>query len=322
MDKEFKRYNSMLEKLNELNLKTIGFTFEYFMINKTKNTSNMKIVFECLECKKHFIRTYSNMIKPERRKVCPDCCKIKKKTTRFSIEEISKKVSEKGLKLLSTEYLGEDKPIRVMCSCGNTYETTYASIRNSGRTDGVCKCKECAKKYSRDYFRMSYKEVVDYFKENGCELISGENEYVNIFSTLTFVAKCGHVHTTTFQSFKNSKHKVCESCKRNLNKGENAYNWSGGYYDKEDTKFRHSLEYREWRKKVFERDEYTCKHCGCVDARLNAHHLDGYNWCEEGRIDVDNGITLCEDCHKEFHSVYGYKDNTIEQFKEFQSAQL
>ena len=45
MNKEFKRYNSMLEKLNELNLKTVGFTFEYFMMNKTKNTSNNEVLF-------------------------------------------------------------------------------------------------------------------------------------------------------------------------------------------------------------------------------------------------------------------------------------
>ena len=50
---------------------------------------------------------------------------------------------------------------------------------------------------------------------------------------------------------------------------------------------------------------------------LNAHHLDGWNWCKDKRFKTSNGITLCEDCHVEFHKEYGYGNNTKEQFQEF-----
>lgn len=30
-----------------------------------------------------------------------------------------------------------------------------------------------------------------------------------------------------------------------------------------------------------------------------------------------NGVCLCEKCHKEFHHIYGYRDNTKEQFEKF-----
>ena len=57
-------------------------------------------------------------------------------------------------------------------------------------------------------------------------------------------------------------------------------------------------------------DEYREKIC--------AHHLDGFHWCKEHRFDVENGITLCNDCHRDFHFYYGSKHNTEHQFKLYQ----
>ena len=50
---------------------------------------------------------------------------------------------------------------------------------------------------------------------------------------------------------------------------------------------------------------------------MEPHHLDGYNKFKEKRTDINNGILLCVNCHKEFHKIYGYGNNTKEQFKEF-----
>lgn len=64
---------------------------------------------------------------------------------------------------------------------------------------------------------------------------------------------------------------------------------------------RDCLEYKEWRKSVFVRDNFTCVNCGKVGGTLNAHHIKEYAKYEKLRYDVSNGVTLCEECHREIH---------------------
>ena len=37
---------------------------------------------------------------------------------------------------------------------------------------------------------------------------------------------------------------------------------------------------------------------------------------------VDNGIPLCNECHQDFHMIYGYGNNTEEQFLEWYNEYL
>ena len=65
---------------------------------------------------------------------------------------------------------------------------------------------------------------------------------------------------------------------------------------------RQSKTYADWRTSVFERDNYTCQICGKRGEYLEAHHKQ--MWCDHPslRCVVDNGITLCKECHKSIHS--------------------
>lgn len=68
---------------------------------------------------------------------------------------------------------------------------------------------------------------------------------------------------------------------------------------------RNSKDYIKWRTKVFERDKYTCRKCGQVGGMLNAHHITRWVDSPKLRYVVDNGITLCEKCHKLEHKKGG-----------------
>ena len=102
-------------------------------------------------------------------------------------------------------------------------------------------------------------------------------------------------------------------------RGDKHPKWNAELTDEERMIKRAYPEYTEWRTQVFERDKYTCQTCGDdKGGNLVAHHLNGYNWDKKTRIDINNGITLCESCHDDFYSIYGYGDNNIFQFAQYQ----
>lgn len=79
--------------------------------------------------------------------------------------------------------------------------------------------------------------------------------------------------------------------------GEDSLNWRGGLTSINKL-IRNSLEYEEWRTKVFERDLYTCQDCGQIGGYLEADHIKPFSLFLELRFDINNGRTLCKSCHR------------------------
>jgi 5-methylcytosine-specific restriction endonuclease McrA len=71
-------------------------------------------------------------------------------------------------------------------------------------------------------------------------------------------------------------------------------------------RIRASVEYRAWRLAVFTRDDYTCQMCHTRGGTLQADHIKPFSLFPELRFEVDNGRTLCLDCHTktETYGVY------------------
>ena len=72
---------------------------------------------------------------------------------------------------------------------------------------------------------------------------------------------------------------------------------------------RNMPEYIEWRLAVYERDNYTCQHCG-AKGRIQAHHIKQWAHYPALRFDVGNGITLCHSCHAKVHPHIGWLNSS------------
>lgn len=94
-------------------------------------------------------------------------------------------------------------------------------------------------------------------------------------------------------------------------KSDEHWNWKGGVPRKRDGKS------QQWGVNVRKAGE-----CAICTSRigLEAHHLEAHNSNEDMRWDTGNGVCLCKVCHIGLHKMYGFGDNTSEQYLEFKEA--
>ena len=72
--------------------------------------------------------------------------------------------------------------------------------------------------------------------------------------------------------------------------------------------------YNEWRKTIFERDNWTCQECKKYACYLNVHHIKSQKNFPELRYELSNGVTLCYNCHTKKHPK-GFRRGTEEEYK-------
>ena len=99
-------------------------------------------------------------------------------------------------------------------------------------------------------------------------------------------------------------HKCCPAWNKGQEyqaiRGEKHWNWKGGIAEKRVDRGR--IEYKDWRKAVFERDDFTCQKCKTRGGYLHAHHIKRWEKYPGLRYEVSNGISLCILCHRKTFS--------------------
>lgn len=260
--------------------------------------SKTKILFKCTKCNYEWKSSPNSILSGEG---CPVCAK----NLHYTPQQFLKKAKENKNITLLDSYVNSKTKLRCKCNiCNNEFYMLPSFILKG------YKCPLCRKHKTRsheDFVAEMHSInpniiIQDIFKGTKtpikvkCKIC--DNEWSPIPNML--LQGCG-----------------CMKCYRDNNRGENHPLWNPNLSKEDRIKGRRYDGYVDWVNNVFERDNWTCQTSGKIGYELRAHHLDGYNWCIEKRLDLNNGITLSDEVHKEFHSIYGNGNNTREQFLEF-----
>lgn len=298
-------FKETLELCNELGLKCLSKTF---------NGMHDDLEFECTSCSESFLRR-PIVLKKDRVTICRDCSyKRHGNGLKYSYNEVYNIFKDGGCMLLSRDYKSNKQKLEYICECGEESTIALSNFMYGQR------CNKCKLVKQANSKRTPYEDIKQFFEDYDCTLLS--EKFINSNLDLIYKCSCGEVAKTRWARFYRSTHKCCADCAQKLGtekiKGENHPFWNPNLTDEDRISRRYDNRNKIWRNLVYKRDEYTCQCCGdSSGGNLRAHHKDGYHWCEDRRYDVDNGITLCEECHKSFHIKYGYGNNTEKQIEKY-----
>lgn len=242
---------------------------------------------------------------------------------------------------------GSNSSIKLKCDyCGKIFEVktyTYFNLKKECINLDCCGSPKCTGRKSSDVLLKKYgvanatkmKSSIEKMKKTnlekyGCENVF-QNEEIKEKSKNTMLEKYGVEYPLMSNDFLDKAKKTCiknfgveYGCiKPNIKshiKGKNNPRWIENVeYERKE---RATNEYIYWRKEVFGRDVYACQKCNQKNGngktiKLCAHHILNWKDNEDFRYDINNGITLCEECHKLFHKIYGKKNTTQQQIEDF-----
>ena len=230
-----------------------------------------------------------------------------KKPTKWDIKKARKLFKDNDCELLEEVYINARTPMRYICICKRPAEIILDHFRRGVR------CRKCMGEKSSIRQRKTMKEVKKIFKDGGCCLLS--TVYKNSKTKMWYICSCDRLAQICLSHFQ--KGKRCKKCGIEKTSGKNHWKYNLDKTDEERIKGRKYPKYDKWRKKVYERDDYTCIITGERGGDLVAHHLEGYTPNRELRTVVSNGVTMDVYYHKLFHKLYGNGNNTRAQFEEF-----
>lgn len=179
------------------------------------------------------------------------------------------------------------------CKCGTIFRglpnRTYCSpkCRKPAQPKPTYQCKECSQSFQPPYPNT---------KRTFCSL-SCRTAYANHHRTIS-LARRQQLAERARLTFTGRRLTLEQRQQRSHRyRGANSHFWRGGIAPINKV-IRSSTTYAEWRATIFQRDDYTCQLCNKRGGKLQADHIKAFSTHPHLRFNVDNGRTLCIECHK------------------------
>jgi hypothetical protein len=297
-------------------------------VNDLSNGSVQEVTIQCDYCRKlkqiiwkDYLHLRGNTY------CCPECLTHKKKTRDENGNLIFVEIPYRNKDWLYSEYIVKGRDANdIAKECGINQRTlrewiSYFQLNNKYKS----KTEKLTKDVIEDLYFKQHKtseEIGDMYGLTGNTVINvirsygyqipNRSELLSIY----YNEKDGYEKVRLSQS--TMENRIKSSCRQ---RGISVEDFDG-FSTTEQHMARNNTYYKEWQRKVFKRDNYTCQCCGKRGGNLNAHHLYNFAEYENLRYEVTNGTTLCEPCHlinypNSFHSIYGERNNTPEQIYEY-----
>jgi len=168
------------------------------------------MIFEC-KCGNRFTTTFKKFSSKQAHKQQCDTCgkEIKSRKLRKSYDDVKEYINgENGngciLLTLKENFRSSSTLLDIKCRCGHIFHTTYSIFSNNKNPKD--KCEECSLKHFQQMQCISYKDIVELFKNSDCTLLTTEQEYIDIKSNKQDVVKykcsCENISTISISKFK------------------------------------------------------------------------------------------------------------------------
>ena len=117
-------------------------SFGCILIDDNYVNGNQKLNLIC-DCGENFETTF-NKFKNRNKTKCNKCSIGRKNNTYLTIEEVIDYLESKSLVLMS-DYHNSSSKIKLLCTCGDIFETNFNKVRNSNKI----RCNKCTKSMSK-----------------------------------------------------------------------------------------------------------------------------------------------------------------------------
>ena len=278
------------------------------LANKATRLGDKKVMWLCLcDCGK-LIPVRASNLQSGNTKSCG--CLQRERTSEARLIDLTGQRFGSLTVIARAEYRNGKGQWLCTCTCGSDKVVEAGNLRSGHTQSCGCLQKERASETSLEHLSG---------REFG-RLTVLERVLDSRYTVWACACRCGGFTRVAAKHLTSGAIESCGCLRRETSSqrsGANHPSWRPDLTEEERARKRNEHKNRIWRFAVYERDDFTCQVCWKRGGKLNAHHLKAYSKYRALRFDVKNGVTLCEECHQLFHSLYSRGHNTMEQYADF-----